>query len=111
MALLNNAGPVTEIEFARILNSDNVAAPAEIHLFNESGERCALAAAGRAGHQDEPAGKTREVEHLLRQVERLEGWGRRWNHANRDGDRASLIVHIQSEAPDAIHGQRQVEVA
>ena len=81
-----------------------------VDLVEHGRQRRRLAAAGRPGDEDEPAGPFGERREDRRQSQILEAFDLFGNQPVDRAHRAALVEHVRAEARDASNPEREVEL-
>ena len=110
LALVDETALVLVDVLDRILDGDDVLAPLGVDLVDHRRQRRRLAAAGRAGDEDQPARPLGEVADDRRQPELVERLDLLGNDAVDGGDGAALVEDVAAEARDASDAEREVEL-
>ena len=95
-------------ELDRILDRDHVHAAVLVDVVDHRGERGGFARAGDAGDQDEPARLERDLLEHHRQVQLADGLDLVRNGAERERERAALLVDVGAKPADARHADGEV---
>jgi hypothetical protein len=109
LALGDRGLVVAEQELHRIFDGDHVHRAVLGDVPDHRRQRGRLAAAGRAGDQDEPHGQGAEVEQHLRQVQVLEALDLVGDATEAGGDVAALHIDVAAEAGEAAHAVAEVD--
>ena len=110
LALADDGAVVTVEELDWILDRHHVGRPRGVHVIHERGERGALAAAGRSGHEHEPSLLFRDLLQDGRQAELGERADGDRDHAQHQADRAALLEDVAAEPPEAGHAVGEIDV-
>ena len=109
LALVDEAALVLVHELDRILDREDVVLPLLVDLVDHRRQRRRLAAAGRAGDEDEaarPFGQRRQHRREAQLVERADLF--RDQPVDR-ADRAALVEHVAAEAREPLDAEREIE--
>src|SRR5439155_9551322 len=110
LALVDEAVLVLVDVLDRILDGQNVAVPLRVDLVEQRRQRGRLAAAGRAGDEDEAARAIGERREDGRQAELAEGPDLLRNEPVHRAHRAALVEHVAPEAREAADAEREIEL-
>ena len=108
LALMNRRVLVRVQKLNRILDRDDVVVLRLVNEIDDRGERRALAAAGRTGHQHDTVLHLDDVAHLRRQIEIREVRRPRRNYAHHDRVCAALLENVHAKAAKTRHAERKV---
>ncbi len=95
----------------RVLNRNDVPAPALVDAVDDAGKRRRLSARGGPGDKHQSLLQIRKLQDLQRNVHVLRIGERQRNHAQHHGIGVALLIGIAAEAPDAADGERKIVVA
>jgi hypothetical protein len=87
-----------------------VAGARVVDVVHHRGQRSALAAARRAGDEDEASLEVGELGEDRRQVQLFDPLHPPRNHAKREADRAALLEDVAAEAPEPLDPVRDVDL-
>ena len=108
LALVDERQLIAVEELDRILDGHHVRRPCPIDVVDERGQRGALAAAGRAGDEDEPALLGGDLLQNERQPELVDGPDLHRDDAEDQADGAALLEDVAAEPAEAGHAVGEV---
>ena len=110
LALVHQTALVVVQVLDGILDRQNVAAALGVDLVDHGGERGGLAAAGRAGHEHQPARALGQLFEHGRQPQLVEAADAIRDDAVDAGHRASLVEHVAPEASQSANSEGDVQL-
>jgi hypothetical protein len=96
--------------FDRVFDGDDVRGAVGIDVVDHRRQRRRLAATGGTGDEHQAAFFVGDLLHHLRQAQLVEVHHLDRNDAKDNADRAALLEHVATEAAEAGHAVRQVEL-
>ena len=111
LALVDQRAAVDVEHLDRVLDRHDVLVRGPVDPVDHRREGRALARAGRAGDEDDPALLVGEPRHDRRQLQVVDREHPEGHDAQHDADRAALAEDVDAEAPEPLAGVREVGLA